>query len=159
MTSGHGDRRATCVPDARAADPRLVFAPTPHVGGVLDAGWWPHTRNLAEELPILLAAVTNRFGPVARISLNALGWDALPEEIPAGDRVVQLAWFRACDAHTIRLVGTGSWHLDVLVIPPDTAAANAAAAMAGVSRCDTVPALQSILAGAVGPAWTRLNAG
>ena len=157
--SGHDDRRATPVPDAGIADPRLVLTPTPRVEGALDGGWWPHTRNLSEELPILLAAVTNRFGPVARISLNALAWDVLAEEIPAGDRVVQLVWFRACDAHTIRLVGTGSWHLDVLVIPPDTAAANAAAAMAGVSRCDTVPALQSILAGAVSPAWSRLNAG
>ena len=145
--------------DAGAADLRLVFAPTPRVEGALDGGWWPYTRNLAEELPILLAAVASRFGPVARISLNVLAWDTLPEEIPAGDRVVQLAWFRACDAHTIRLVGTGSWHLDVLVIPPDTAAANATAALAGVSRCDTIPALHSILAGAVSPSWTRLNAG
>jgi hypothetical protein len=68
-------------------------------------------------------------------------------------------WFRACDAHTIRLVGTGSWHLDVLVIPPDTAAATAAVAMAGVARRDTVTALHSILVGAVSPSWTRLHAG
>ena len=159
MTSGHDDRRATPVPDAGVADPRLVFTPTPRVEGALDGGWWPHTRNLSEELPGLLAAVTSRFGPVARISLNALNWDVLAEEIPAGDRVVQLVWFRACDAHTIRLVGTGSWHLDVLVIPPDTAAATAAVAMAGVARRDTVTALHSILVGAVSPSWTRLHAG
>jgi len=159
MTSGHDDRQATPVPDAGIADPRLVFTPTPRVEGALDGGWWPHTRNLAEELPGLLAAVTSRFGPVARISLNALAWDVLAEEIPAGDRVVQLVWFRACDAHTIRLVGTGSWHLDVLVIPPDTAAAIAAAAMAGVARRDTVTALPSIHIGAVSPSWTRLHAG
>jgi hypothetical protein len=56
-------------------------------------------------------------------------------------------------------VGTRSWHLDVLVIPPDTAAATAAAAMAGVARRDTVTALHSILVGAVRPSWTRLHAG
>jgi hypothetical protein len=159
MTSGHNDRRATSVPAAGAPDLRLVFGPTPRAEGVLDGGWWPHTRNLAEELPGLLAAVTSRFGPVARISLNVLAWDALPQEIPAGDRVVQLAWFRACDAHTVRLVGTGAWHLDLLVIPPDTAAVTATAAMAGVARRDTITALHSILAGAISPSWTRLYAG
>jgi hypothetical protein len=47
----------------------------------------------------------------------------------------------------------------VLVIPPDTAAATAAVAMAGVARRDTVTALHSILVGAVSPSWTRLHAG
>jgi len=159
MTSGPDDRRATSVPDAGADELRLVFGPTPRVEGLLDGGWWPHTRNLAVELPELLAAVTSKFGPVARISLNTSAWDALPEEISAGDRVVQLVWFRACDAHTVRLVGTRAWHLDLLVIAPETAADTAAAAMAGAARRDTITTLHLILAGAHSPSWTHLYAG
>lgn len=139
------DRRGIPVPDAGAADPRLVFTSVPRTEGVLDGGWWPHTRDLSEELPALLAAVASRFGAVARVSLSATVWDATPQEITACDRVVAVAWFRACDAHTIRLLGGQSWHLDLLVIPSDTAADTAATALALVATRHTIAALHAIL--------------
>ena len=52
---------------------------------------------------------------------------------------------RAFDADTIRLLGNEHWHLDMLVIPPDTAADTAAAALSGVTLGHSVAALHAIL--------------
>jgi len=50
---------------------------------------------LSQELPALLAALESRFEVVvARVSLSATVWDATPEQVAVGDRVVQVAWFR-----------------------------------------------------------------
>jgi hypothetical protein len=141
LESGHGSR----VSSAAFANPRLVFTPTPRAEGVLDGAWWPHTRVPSEELPPLLAAVASRLGPVARVSLNTTAWDATPHDITCGDGVVQVAWYRSCDADTIRLLGSEHWHLDVLVIPADTPADTAAAALSGATRGHSVAALHSIL--------------
>ena len=133
MTSALDGGHGSPVTNATFANPRLVYTPTSCAEGVLDGAWWPHTRVLSEELPPLLAAVASRFGPVAKISLNTTAWDATPQDITCGDGAVQVAWYRACDADTIRLLGNEHWHLDMLVIPPDTAADTAAAALSGVT--------------------------
>jgi hypothetical protein len=114
------------IPDTGAEstrpDSRLVFPPSPTAHGVLDGGWWPRTRDPAAELPALITAVTERWGVVGRIALNADAWDTRPQRITTlGQQVVRLDWFGACDGHTIRLIGCDSSHLDLLVIPPDTA--------------------------------------
>lgn len=62
--------------------------------------------------------------------MSMTGWDATPDKIGVGDREVQVAWFRAHDAHTIRLLGGDAWHADLLVIPPETPADIAAGALA-----------------------------
>jgi hypothetical protein len=136
------------VPGKGAADPRVVFTAFPHADGALDGGWWPHTTHLADELPALLDMVQARFGEVGRVSLSASIWDATPPEITTGDRIVAVAWFRALDAHTIRLLGAGFGHLNLLVISPDTIADNAAAALALVAGRHSIAALHAILAAA-----------
>ncbi len=145
MTSALDGGHGSPVTNATFANPRLVYTPTSCAEGVLDGAWWPHTRVLSEELPPLLAAVASRFGPVAKISLNTTAWDATPQDITCGDGAVQVAWYRACDADTIRLLGNEHWHLDMLVIPPDTAADTAAAALSGVTLGHSVAALHAIL--------------
>jgi hypothetical protein len=103
-------------------DSRLVFAPSPTAQGVVDGSWWPRTRDPAAELPALIAAVTDRLGMVNRIALNADAWDTRPQQITTVDQqMVRLDWPDASDAHTIRVTGDDSSHLDLLVIPPDTA--------------------------------------
>jgi hypothetical protein len=103
-------------------DSRLVFAPSPTAQGVVDGSWWPRTRDPAVELPALIAAVADRLGMVDRIALNADAWDTRPQRITTVDQqMVRLDWPDASDAHTIRVTGDDSSHLDLLVIPPDTA--------------------------------------
>lgn len=127
--------RPHSIPDTGAEttkpDSRLVFAPSPTAQGVVDGSWWPRTRDPAAELPALIAAVTDRLGLVDRITLSADAWDTRPQHITTvGQQVVGLDWSGVWDAHTIRVTGRDFSHLDLLVIPPDTATALALACLA-----------------------------
>jgi Family of unknown function (DUF5994) len=156
VASGLGDRRGIRVSDPGAAEVRLVSTHLRGAQSVLDGGWWPRTRDVSKELPALLTAVGSRFGVVvARVSLSATVWDATPEQISVGDRIVQVAWFRARDARTIRLLGDRFWHVDLLVIPPDTAADAARTALALVAEGDGVDALRVISGVAAGSSCGR----
>lgn len=146
MSSVLDDRNIAPVPHPGLADVRLVLLPVTGIHGVLDGGWWPRTHVLSRELPAVLTAVQNAFGVVVtRISMSTTIWDATPETVDVGDRVVHLAWFRARDAHTIRLLSAGAWHLDLLVIPPDTPAHDADGALALVGQGHAIGALHAIL--------------
>jgi hypothetical protein len=102
----------------------------------------------------LLTAVGSRFGAVvARVSLSATVWDATPEQISVGDRIVQVAWVWAPEPRTIRLLGDRFWHVEMLVIPPDTAADAAWAAL--VAAGDGVCALRAISGVAAGSSCGR----
>lgn len=68
---------------------RLVLAPRPTPGGV-DGRWWPRTRDLAVELPALIAAVAQRFGAVDRVSLDPEAWYHRPRRATVGGRSVVL---------------------------------------------------------------------
>ncbi len=127
--------RPHSIPDTGAEalkpDSRLVFAPSPTARGVVDGSWWPRTRDPAAELPALIAAVTDRLGMVDRIALSADSWDTRPQRITTvGQQVVGLDWSGVWDAHTIRVIGRDFSHLDLLVIPPDTAKTLALACLA-----------------------------
>jgi hypothetical protein len=104
-----------------ATRPRLTFTPRPTGHGEMDGRWWPRTDDLAVELPALLAAVAHRVGAVDRISLDPETWACRARTVTVDDRVILLDWFGARHRHTVGLRGTHSSHLDLLVIPPDTA--------------------------------------
>jgi hypothetical protein len=126
------------------ADLWLVFPPSPTAQGVVDGSWWPQTRDPAAELPALIASVTDRLGMVDRIALNTDAWDTRPQQIMiVGQQVVRLDWSGTWDTHTIRLTGRDSSHLNLLVIPPDTATALALTCLAiaaGQNRSPNPPA-------------------
>lgn len=98
---------------------RLVLAPRPSPGGV-DGRWWPRTRDLAVELPALVAAVAQWFGAVDRVRLDPEDWDHRPHRITTGGRAVVVERCSGGGRHAVELFGPRSAHLDLLVIPPDT---------------------------------------
>ncbi|MHA6781953.1 DUF5994 family protein [Pseudonocardia saturnea] len=104
-----------------ATHPRLTFTPRPTRNGEMDGRWWPRTDDLAVELPALLAAVAHRVGTVDRISLDPETWANRARTVTIDDRVILLDWFGARHSHTVGLRGAHSSHLDLLVIPPNTA--------------------------------------
>jgi hypothetical protein len=135
---------------------RLVSIRLRGAKSVWDGGWWPRTRVVSQELPALLTGVGSRFGVVvARVSPSVTVWDVTPEQISVGDRIVQVAWFRVPEPRTIRLLGDRFWHVDLLVIPPDTAADAARAALALVAAGDGVCALRAISGVAAGSSCGR----
>jgi hypothetical protein len=61
--------------------------------GVLDGAWWPRSRDIAAELPALIAALTEHLGPIIRISLDTAAWEELPTRLIIDDRVVRIDSF------------------------------------------------------------------
>jgi hypothetical protein len=124
------------VPSASAAGrtARVRFRHPSTVDGLLDAGWWPRSRDLAGELPPLLDVIWAGGGNVMNISYALGFWDPIPRRLNVDGRLVQLTGFHTQLACLLSLTGrAGHGRIDVLVIPPDTDPAVANRALAIVS--------------------------
>jgi hypothetical protein len=131
-----GSRRGIPPPGAASTQPgvRLAFPPSSTAAGVVNGSWWPRTRDPTTELPALVAAVADRLGGVRRIALNTDAWNYWPHQLVIiGGPRVRLDW-GAADAHTIRLTGGGTSHLNLLAIPPDTPTVLALVCLARAAR-------------------------
>jgi len=112
--------------------------------GVLDGAWWPRSRDIAAELPALIAALTEHLGPVTRIGLDAAAWEELPTRLVVADRVVRIDSFPVGD-DTVLITRGDQDHFSLLVIPPHAAPDAARAAMAEAVRADNVTQAEQIL--------------
>lgn len=137
---------ASPVPDLQqtpASSPsdrlRLRLRSPAHVGGFVDGGWWPHSRDLSVELPPLLAKMWSDGNDVFRVMYNLTAWDHAPRKLIVSGRLVKLGGFRTQDAASISLVDTGGWkRIDLVVIPPQTDPLVAERALA-LASLDTDP--------------------
>lgn len=112
--------------------------------GVLDGAWWPRSRDIAAELPVLVAALTEHLGPVTRVGLDAGAWEDLPTRLIVDERVVHIDSFPVGD-DTV-LVTRGDQDLfSLLVIPPNATPEAACAAMAEAVRADNLAQAEQIL--------------
>ncbi|MFF0080172.1 DUF5994 family protein [Streptomyces canus] len=114
--------------------------------GRLDGGWWPRSRDLLSELPLLTDVLDPLWGRVTRIAVNPKYWPVIPRKVPVHGHVVKVGWFTPeIDPHKLLLLsyGTGRW--DLLIIPPETGAESAARLMAAASDHDGPPLTASVL--------------
>lgn len=143
MTSVPHDPAVTSEAESAEQPPRVELkraAPTTEDPGYVDGAWWPRSRDLAAELPTLFAALTARLGVIERVAYNLAEWD------PAARRLetVKLGGFHYQGAHTIDVSDTHGVRVTLLVVPPETPAANArkiaeaAADTHNVERVDTL---------------------
>ncbi|HEX6514938.1 MAG TPA: DUF5994 family protein [Nocardioidaceae bacterium] len=100
--------------------------------GAVDGAWWPHSNDAGEELPALVAELDRLLGTaVHRIGLHPDTWTHIPHRIPAAGRTIRVAWFRSIDRQLVSVhTARAQYDLKLLVIPSDTPADVAAAAMA-----------------------------
>ncbi|MCG8966296.1 DUF5994 family protein [Streptomyces sp. CL12-4] len=113
---------------------RLSLAPVGSAPGLLDGAWWPRSRDLAAELPSLLALLDPLWGRITRVTVNPVHWPVVPRKVPIAGHVVKVGWFLAeQDPHELLLLSyrVGRWNL--LVIPPATPPVSAAWLMAAAS--------------------------
>ncbi|WP_194894904.1 DUF5994 family protein [Catenulispora pinisilvae] len=116
----------------------------PRAGGVLDGAWWPRSRRIHSELPALVSALARHIGPITRVGLDATAWDGLPTRLVVDGQVVRIDSYPVGD-DTI-LITRGERDLfSLLVIPPDSDAEAAKAAIAQAVRQDNVADAQQIL--------------
>jgi hypothetical protein len=123
-------QRATVVPPGPPTQPRTVFADVRADRAVLDGGWWPRSWNPVEELPGLVLALDDRFGPVRRLMLSSALWDGRFPRLAVGSHVVRVGWFASVDPGLLVATTDRGDQIDLLVVAPETPAAAAEAAMA-----------------------------
>lgn len=121
MTSGPTSFTAAGTAPAAGSTrpaPRLKLKPRAPTLGFVDGGWWPHSRDLATELPALLAVLAQRLGPVERVSYHLADWDPAARVVKVDGRTVRLGGFRSQRAHTIDVLGA-TLRLTLLVVAPE----------------------------------------
>ena len=100
--------------------PRLRLKPKAPSTGQVDGAWWPHSNDLAVELPDLLAVLSVRLGPIDQVTYNFADWAAAPAKFPTGGDTVRLSGFYQQQANTVEVIGTNRTKLVLLVVPSST---------------------------------------
>jgi hypothetical protein len=100
---------------------RLKLKPKAPAAGFVDGAWWPQSRDLAAELPALLAVLSIRLGRIERVGYHLTDWVSPPRRINLAAGVVRLAGYRSQRANTIDVLAEHQ-HLTLLVVPPETSA-------------------------------------
>ncbi|MFI7680915.1 DUF5994 family protein [Actinophytocola sp. NPDC049390] len=144
--------RATRTPAATPAEQSLRLRMKPSTdttrhAGYVDGGWWPRTRDLSDELPALLAALTDRLGTIERVAYRITEWAPAARRIDNDGRRVKLGGFHHQGANTVDVSGSSGTRVTLLVIPPDTGTRDAEAiarTSATAQNLDTTIALLAI---------------
>ncbi|WP_143094760.1 DUF5994 family protein [Streptacidiphilus jiangxiensis] len=87
----------------------------------LSGAWWPHSRNLSDQLPYLIAELDGVWGRITRAAVQDTAWTELSHSVPAGSHDVRVNWYDPLqDPHAITLFSyrIGEWEL--LVVPPES---------------------------------------
>ena len=98
---------------------RLRLKPKAATTGFVDGGWWPRSRDLAVELPGLLAVLAVRLGRIERVSYHLGDWDPTPARLGVEGGVVRLGGYRAQHADTVDVLAARQ-RVTLLVVPPET---------------------------------------
>jgi Family of unknown function (DUF5994) len=126
--------------------PRLRLKPKePRATGYVDGAWWPHTGDLATELPDLMAVLSVRLGPIDAVSYNLDEWAEVPKKVLSGRRVVRLAGYHRQPLNTIELRGMSRNRVVLLVVPPQTDPAHAHAVMMAAAKRDDATTTNGLL--------------
>ena len=112
--------------------------------GAVDGAWWPRSRDLAEQLPGLITALTPHIGPIERVGLDSSAWDGVPGRLVIDEHVVHVDWFPVGD-DTVILTRGPQDHFVLLVIPPGAGPEAAHAAMTAAVRPAGTDTAQQIL--------------
>ncbi|WP_194819671.1 DUF5994 family protein [Nocardia sp. XZ_19_385] len=98
---------------------QVKFTPTPPQFGGIDGVWWPRTRHLTAELPLLLDALKPHVGTPWRVAYNPHGWTlGAPRMLRLGERAVQLVPQRFELGNIVYILGIDGAKIVLRVIPP-----------------------------------------
>ncbi len=109
--------------------------------GMASGAWWPHSRNLSEELGGLFALWPSSSGRIARVLYSPPDWDDRPRSVAVPGRRVKTGSFPRDDTRQLVLTMLDGRRLAIDVIAPETPADEAAALLldAGGRRSPAVP--------------------
>ena len=113
---------------------RLQLKPEVPTAPYVDGAWWPRSLRLGDELPALLAAVSDRIGGIRLIVYQSDAWDEAPGHLAFKGEPVQLEGLESTGEPTVDIIGTDGQRLTLLVVPPDTPSAAALQSLTDASQ-------------------------
>jgi hypothetical protein len=109
---------ASGAPATDAARVAFRAVDRPHDHAALDGVWWPHSRDLAAELPALVAALNARGFATGRVAYSRQSWNGVLKRLLVAGRVIRLGWFRTIDPNSVSMTSRdGRDRVDLLVVP------------------------------------------
>jgi len=126
---------------------RLRLRPKALTTGYVDGAWWPRSRDLAAELPALLAVLTVRLGEIPRVSYNLTEWESAPRQIAADGVRVRLNGFWSRPPHTVDVIASDRRRLTLLLVPPETGSSAAHHAMMCAAQRENTDTVEVLLLG------------
>ena len=114
-----------------------------------DGAWFPRSRDLAAELPELIAELERRDVRVERFTYSLEAWQPVPRKIVVSGRTVRTGGFRSMHALVVCLTWAGgNRRADLLVVPPETDVLTGARALRLCTRRGLPQSPQMVLAAA-----------
>jgi Family of unknown function (DUF5994) len=100
--------------------PRLRLKPKAPRSGYVDGAWWPHSNDLAAELPDLLTVLSVRLGKIDRVMYNVDEWTETSAKLTSGGRAVRLDGYHRQLANTVEVIGLNRNRIALLVVSANT---------------------------------------
>jgi hypothetical protein len=113
-----------------------------------DGAWWPRSRDLATELPELVAALDLLGVRVERFTHPVQPWGPVDRKVAVNGRVVRTGGFSSMDPQLVSITVDGGRRLDLLVVPPEADALTGVRALLMSGQRDERSSPQRILAAA-----------
>ncbi|MFJ1868723.1 DUF5994 family protein [Streptomyces sp. NPDC088097] len=127
------ERTAHAMAPAPPRPARLVLTPHTALAGQLDGAWWPRSRDLAAELPLLVTALAEPWGHITRVTVNPTRWPVIPHKVPVDGQILHVGWFTEQDPDKLILFSHTLGRWDLLVVPPETGTSAASRLMAAAA--------------------------
>jgi hypothetical protein len=114
-----------------------------------DGAWFPRSRDLAVELPELIAELDRRGVRIERFTYALDAWGPVDRKIVVGGRTIRAGGFRSMDPGVVCLIWDGgARRADLLVVPPETDVLTGARALRLCTRRGLPRSPQMVLAAA-----------
>ena len=98
---------------------RLQLKPYRSVSEHIDGAWWPRSQHLVDELPNLMASVSDRLGQVVMVGYRRNGWTETPALAEIAGHTIELFGFASNEPTSVILIGEDGRHITLHVIRPD----------------------------------------
>jgi hypothetical protein len=113
-----------------------------------DGAWFPRSRDLAAEVPELIAELERRGVRVERFTYSLDAWLPAPRKISVNGRTVRTGGFRSMNALVVSISWAIARRADLLVVPPETDVLTGARALRLCMRPGLPRSPQMVLAAA-----------
>ncbi|ORB75313.1 DUF5994 family protein [Mycobacterium scrofulaceum] len=125
--------------------PRLRLKPKAPTSGYVDGAWWPHSDDLAAELPDLLSVLSVRLGRIDRVLYNVNEWVTAPTRFATGGRTIRLDGYRLQPVKTIEVLGLNRGKVTLLVVSPQADPDQAHAIMMSAARPSDASTVEGLM--------------